>query len=399
MLRSRYHYTHGAEEEPRVSLDRVLAHVLSIPLPPGQTLFQNIGFEHELSSESALKRLNRRRLFSREPKDPKKPIERAISRIAEDRSAGSVMGVLDDGTVTSGSVSAILDLPLIPFGQLQDPHLSRSGPSAARPRVLDLRKLHDVLMAAEPEVLRVASQAMKSDRAPVDQHFLLAGHMQAEAADEHRHDAEVEKFSVPAFCTPQALDEMQVLNIESRITWSEFLLDFPGEHRRNLWFVFSPEEDEPEDSPLLCPLAYKGLVKAVLEISPGAKVKFVDGVTVNGLYNGWPHNNGRLSDTTRSVFRTANTDAFKDISQHAIKCIENGFLNGQGYIDMDRVRELVEQPYSVSRYGNLLTRLYKAEQWLISLNSEKRQAEEFSWSNWIRKVGYWPTYGKRSFST
>ena len=56
-LKSRYHHTHGTEEAPDVSLDRVLAHVLNIPLPPGQTLFRNIGFEHELSTQSALKKL------------------------------------------------------------------------------------------------------------------------------------------------------------------------------------------------------------------------------------------------------------------------------------------------------------------------------------------------------
>lgn len=406
-LRSRYHHTNGAEEEPCVSLDRVLAHVLSIPLPPGQTLFRNIEFEHEISSESVLKKLGRRRWTRRGTKDPKKPIERALARIAKDHSAGTVVGILDDRTVTSGSVSAVLDLPLIPFDQLQDHLLLRPGLSTARPRVLDLRKLHDVLMATELEVLRSASQAMKFGQTLIDHHFFLAKRAHAEGTesvarsvsniDRDRRDVEVEKISMPAFCTSQALNELQILNIESRITWSEFLLDFPEEHRRNLWLVFSPEEDEPKNSILLCPLGYKNLVKAVLSVRPDTKVKFLDGVTVNGLYNEWPHNNSRLSESTRTLLCSTNTDTFKYISQYAISYIENGFLNGRGYINLHRVRELAEQPHSIPRYGNLLTRIYKAEQWLINLYSEKRQAEGYSWSSWIRKVGYWPTYDERSF--
>lgn len=418
-LKSRYHHTHGTEEAPDVSLDRVLAHVLNIPLPPGQTLFRNIGFEHELSTQSALKKLNRGRPGGSGPKDPRKPIERALARIAKSRSAGSVVGVLDDGTVTSSSLSTVLGLTLVPFGRLEEYSLEQPGLSTARPRVLDLRKLHDVLMATQPETLRVLAQAKVSDRAPVDHHLLMADQVREEHTHDHAHEdrtpgegdgpateseegrreMEVEKVAVPAFCTPKALDEVQVLNIESRIAWSEFLLGFPGEHRRNLWFVFSPESDEPESSPLLCPLGDKNLVKAVLSVTPEAKVGFVDGVTVNGLYNTWPHNAGRYGEATSAILRAEHTDAFKDIAPHAVTCIENGFLRERGYIDPDRVRELAGRPHSVQRYGNLLTRLHKVEQWLMNLHSAQRLDEGCSWSSWLDRVGYWPTYDRSGSST
>lgn len=388
-------------------MDRLLAYVFGIPLPPGSTLFDSISIDAEFYQPQSVKTFKREKRGVRNREQIASSIITGLQRITKRKTLGEIGGLLDDKTKTSAALASALSLPLIEEEDVSTRvHVEAemlTNPTHGRIRLLDLRRLHDALMAMHPEVLQVVADP-KSPRS-WDNYFLLkqrkpdtsqtmGQNLQEEnTALPNENDS---KVAVPEFCTPKALNEVRALNIESEIKWAELLEQIPRIYRRNLWIALSAERTSTEASSLVCPLSDHRFQRLVVGIKAVEKIGFRDGVTLNGVFNEWPDNGGRYVETIQTLTRETLASDFRDSIRQTLRTLENGRFASEGYINVERIREIVEEPHLVARYGNTLMRLRKVEEWIENLYTKISSTEAYNWSNLLQEVGYWPTFGPKS---
>lgn len=394
-------YTAGPEA-PTVSAERLLGLTFGIPMPPGQTLFPAVQVKAGFYSSKPFRGATRLHGETRKRDEIRDLVVREMRRVVKRKTLGPIDGVLDDETVTSAGIAHALELPLRSPDDLQ--HARSTSRNEAlrdakrRPRTLDLRRLHDLLMAMHPEVLQVV--AGHDDPPSWDNYFLLEQRRRIQAAAEARTENHRNgdppltdrTVSVPVLCTRTALDEIRALNVESEVKWGELLTPYPREYRRNIWIIFSPERVPAHDSSLVCPLTDPRFAGTASTIKPAEKIAFQDGVTLNGVFNDWPNNNGRLTETIQTLGRDQLADEFRRRPDQILAPVEKGLLAQAGYLDLKKIRELITEPHLVTRYANTLNRLSKAEKWVINLNDQQKQQPASDWSSWLQEVGFWPTF-------
>jgi hypothetical protein len=203
--------------------------------------------------------------------------------------------------------------------------------------------------------------------------------------------------SVPQFCTDLALRELAILNIQSHVAWDSLLRETPKGARRTLWFALSADQGgRSERSGLVCALSFPDVVRTVANLTPRNKLRVRYHLTVNGVFNDWPDNRGRLTESIQSIERVQLMDECTRQLSSTLDTIRAGILVQRGYIDASALADISGEPHLLSRFGNMLSRIRRAEEWYKAVDQSKKSHRECSLSDWLREVGYWPIYDPRT---